>query len=317
MEAEKQTILVERQQAVHAPKKPFRLSREGLFILLCLMPALLLVTVFTYYPLVKGAVMAFQNYTLFDLTDIHFIGLENFIAVFTSPDFFTVALNSFYWVAFSLVFQFILGFGLALLMRKRFRGRGLYQAMVFFPWAMSGFLIGLIWRWMFNAQFGVINDLLLKVGLIDAPIPFLADGTWALASVIIANIWYGVAFFAIMILAALQSIPGELYEAADMDGASAWQQFRYITVPFIMPTLAVTILLRVIWILNFPDIIISMTNGGPAGSTHIFSTYMIDKVIFAQDYGQSSAIGIVIVLILLVFTVFYAKAMKVDKGADF
>lgn len=316
MQTEK-TVVIAKNQVAAERKKPFRLSREGMFIFLCLLPAVLFVSVFTYYPLLSGVVMSFQNYTLFDLLNIHFIGLENFINVLTSPDFPSVAMNSFYWVAFSLFFQLLFGFMLALLMRRQFRGRGIYQAFVFFPWAMSGFLIGLIWRWMFNAQFGVINDLLVKTGLIDAPIPFLADGKWALAAVIIANIWYGVAFFAIMIMAALQSIPEELYEAAAMDGAGRFQRFWSVTLPYIMPTMLVTILLRVIWILNFPDIIYAMTSGGPAGSTHILSTYMIEKVIFGQDYGQASAIGVIIVLILLVFTVFYVKATKVEKGGDF
>ncbi|MCC8435017.1 sugar ABC transporter permease [Brevibacillus sp. M2.1A] len=310
-------IVMMTKQVVPEGKKSFRISKEGRFIFLCLLPAILFVSVFTYYPLVRGIIMSFQNYTLFDLMNIQFIGLDNFVNVLTSPDFPRVAMNSFYWVFFSLVFQLLFGFMLALLMRKKFRGRGIYQAFVFFPWAMSGFLIGLIWRWMFNAQFGVINDLLLKTGLIDAPISFLADGTWAMAAVIIANIWYGVAFFAIMILAALQSIPEELYEAAAMDGAGRIQQFWRVTLPYIMPTMLVTILLRVIWILNFPDIIYAMTNGAPAGSTHIFATYMIDKVIFGQDYGQASAVGVIIVVILMLFTSFYVKATKVEKGGDF
>ncbi|MBU8712967.1 MULTISPECIES: carbohydrate ABC transporter permease [Brevibacillus] len=316
MQTEK-PIVVAKEPFVSPPKKPFRLSKEGAFICLCLLPAVLFVGIFTYYPLLRGIIMSFQNYTLFNLLDVRFIGLDNFFAVLTSPEFPRVALNSFYWVAVSLFFQLLFGFALALFMRRRFRGRGIYQAFVFFPWAMSGFLIGLIWRWMFNAQFGVINDLLVKSGLIAAPIPFLADGKWALAAVIIANIWYGVAFFAIMILAALQSIPEELYEAAAMDGAGRIQQFWSVTLPYILPTMLVTILLRVIWILNFPDIIYAMTNGGPAGSTHIFATYMIDKVIFGQDYGQASAVGVIIVLLLLVFTVFYVKATRMEKGGDF
>lgn len=316
MQSEKPVVMANKRVPAEL-KKPFRLKGEGMFIFLCLLPALLFVAVFTYYPLLRGVVMSFQNYTLFDLLNIHFIGLDNFVNVVTSPDFPGVALNSFYRVVCSLFFQLLFGLMLALLMRRRFRGRGIYQAFVFFPWAMSGFLIGLIWRWMFNAQFGVINDLLLKTGLIDVPIPFLADGKWAMAAVIMANIWYGVAFFAIMILAALQSIPEELYEAAAMDGAGRFQQLWSVTLPYILPTMLVTILLRVIWILNFPDIIYSMTSGGPAGSTPIFATFMIEKVIFGQDYGQASAIGVIIVLILLLFTVFYVKATRVEKGGDF
>lgn len=261
--------------------------------------------------------MAFQNYTLFDLTNIQFIGLQNIKDVIFDSSFKQILTNSFYWVFISLFFQLTIGFVLALMLRKQFRGRGVYQAFVFFPWAMSGFLIGLIWRWMFNGQSGVVNDLLLKLNLIDVPISFLADPKWAMASVIIANVWYGITFFGIMILAALQSIPEELYEAAKIDGANNFQQLIKITIPYIIPTLTVTVLLRVIWILNFPDVIYAMTNGGPAGSTHILSTYMLEKVVYDQNYGQASAIGIVIMVLLLFFTIFYLLATKLNKAGDF
>ncbi|MCL6573228.1 MAG: sugar ABC transporter permease [Bacillus sp. (in: Bacteria)] len=295
----------------------FKISKHGLFIFFCLLPALLLVSIFIYYPLSKGMMMAFQNYTLFDLTNIQFTGLQNIRDILADVNFKQALTNSFYWVFISLFFQVIIGFALALMLRKQFRGRGVYQAFVFFPWAMSGFLIGLIWRWMFNGQSGVINDILLKTNLIDSSIPFLADPKWALASVIIANVWYGITFFGIMILAALQSIPEELYEAAKMDGANNLQQLLKITIPYILPTISVTILLRVIWILNFPDVIYSMTNGGPAGSTHILSTYMLEKVIYDQNYGQASAIGIIIMVLLLFFTIFYLLATKLNKSGDF
>jgi multiple sugar transport system permease protein len=295
----------------------FSISKHGLFIFLCLLPALLLVTVFIYYPMFKGVIMAFQSYSLFDLTNIEFIGLENFKTVMAEAGFIESLINSFYWVFFSLIPQFIIGFIVALLLRKKFRGRGIYQAFVFFPWAMSGFLIGLIWRWMLNGQSGVINDLLMKLNIIDTAIPFLADPTWAMISVIVANIWYGITFFAIMILAALQSIPDELYEAAKIDGANYIQQLLKITIPYILPTLIVTSLLRVIWILNFPDLIYSLTNGGPAGSTHILSTFMLEKLIYGQNYGQAAAVGVIMIFVLLCFSIFYLLATKFNKAGDF
>ncbi|MFK4997106.1 carbohydrate ABC transporter permease [Bacillus sp. N9] len=123
--------------------------------------------------------------------------------------------------------------------------------------------------------------------------------------------------FAIMIMAALQSIPEELFEAADIDGANKVQQLIKITIPYIMPTLLATILLRVIWILNFPDLIYSMTNGGPAESTHILSTYMIEKVIYAQDYGQAGAVGVIIISLLLMFAIFFLLVTNYKKAGDF
>ena len=261
--------------------------------------------------------MAFQNYSLFDLNNIDFIGLGNFKTIIADAGFKQSLINSFFWVFFSLIPQLLIGFIVALLLRKKFRGRGIYQAFIFFPWAMSGFLIGLIWRWMLNGQGGVINDLLMKLKIIHSAIPFLADPNWAMISVIVANVWYGITFFSIMILAALQSIPDELYEAAKIDGANYMQQLFKITIPYILPTLIVTTLLRVIWILNFPDIIYSLTNGGPAGSTHILSTYMIDKLINGQNYGQAAAVGVIIIIILFFFSVFYLLSTKFNKAGDF
>ncbi|MDP4508285.1 sugar ABC transporter permease [Nonomuraea sp. NBC_00507] len=287
--------------------------RRARFIALCLLPGVVFVALFTYYPVLRGAVMAFQQYNLFDLTSTPFVGLENFRAVLGEDRFWTALRNTGTWVVVSLFFQFFLGFGLALLLRRHFRGRGLYQAWVFFPWAMSGFLIGLLWRWMFNGQFGVINDLLLKTGIIDQRIGFLASPGWAMTSVIVANVWYGVTFFAIMIMAALQSVPKELYEAASVDGASRLRQFWHVTLPHIRPTLALIVLLRIIWILNFPDLIYSMTGGGPAGSTDIITTFLIQQVI-GGDYGRAGAVGLLILGLLLSFSVFYLNATRFEKS---
>lgn len=292
-------------------------SKQSRFIFFCLAPSLLLIATFTYYPILSGIKMAFQNYTLFDLRNIHFIGLDNFKEVLSSREFYQAAKNTVYWVMFSLFFQFTIGFTAALYLRSYFKGRGLYQAFIFFPWAISGFLIGLIWRWLFNGQFGVINDLLLKSGIITEKIYFLASPGWAMASVIVANIWYGITFFAIMILAALQSVPSDLYEAAEMDGANGFQKLFRVTIPFIIPTLIATILLRVIWIINFPGIIYGMTNGGPAGSTHILTTYMLDKTIYGQDYGQAAATAVIILIALALFSIIYLLATKFEKAGDF
>jgi multiple sugar transport system permease protein len=296
-----------------AAKRAFH-PRRGLFIGLCLLPGALAVAVFTYWPMVRGSVMAFQGYHLFDLTATPFTGLANFAAVLSDDRFWTALRNTGTWVGASLVFQFALGFGLALLLRRHFPGRALYQAWVFFPWAMSGFLIGLLWRWMFNGQFGVVNDLLIKAGIVEAPIGFLSSPGWAMTSVVVANIWYGVTFFAIMIMAALQSVPRELYEAADVDGASRARRFWHLTLPHIRPTLTLIVLLRIIWILNFPDLIYAMTGGGPAGGTDIVTTYLIQQVM-GGDYGRAGAVGLLVLGLLLAFAVFYLNATRSSDAA--
>jgi multiple sugar transport system permease protein len=198
-------------------------------------------------------------------------------------------------------------------MTKPFKGRGLYSALVFYPWALSAFAIGLVWAWMFNGQFGIINDILIKIGLIHQSIGFLSNPKYALMSVIIANIWFGIPFFAIMLLAALQSVPSELYEAAEIDGAGYFKKLSHVTIPYIKPTIITTILLRTIWIMNSPEIIYAMTGGGPANSTNILATQMINKIYNSYDYGQGSAIGVVIIIIMLIYTIIYFKITSQEE----
>lgn len=301
-----------------ALSSPSASRRTGLFITLMLAPAVLSVLSLTYYPMAKGFIMAFQRYSLWDLTNTQFIGLENFRALFepSSGNIFYLTLwNSVKWVVLSLFFQFMLGFAVALLLQRSFRGRGVYQGIIFFPWALSGFFIGIVWRWMFNGSSGVINDLLFRLHLIDAPIGFLSQTTTALPSAIVANVWYGIPFFAIMIIAALKGVPNELHEAAKIDGAGRYTDFWYVTIPFIKPVLILTTLLRGIWILNMPEIIYSMTGGGPAGSSHIITTYMIEKTM-SLDYGLASAIGLVNILILTVYTLTYMHFSKFENVGD-
>ncbi|MBQ0851396.1 sugar ABC transporter permease [Streptomyces sp. BH-SS-21] len=290
-------------------RKPEFTARRGFLISLFMAPAAIFVAVFTYYPMIAGSQMAFRHWNLTDLTDTSWVGLQNFRDVFADPAWGTVLSNTAIWVFGSIVPQLVIGFALALWLRRRFRFRGLYQALIFFPWAISGFLIGILFRWMFNSEFGVVNDLLQKVGLIDEPVAWLADPKTAMFAVVVANIWYGVTFFTIMILAALQSIPEELYEASALDGAGKVRTLFQITIPYIRVTLALTVLLRVIWIFNFPDLIFGMTGGGPNNETHIVTTWMI-KITQQGDYGRASALGLIVVATLLVFAVFFLLATR-------
>ncbi|MDR1108926.1 MAG: sugar ABC transporter permease [Spirochaetaceae bacterium] len=274
-----------------------------------LLPTAVILALFMYFPVCRGIVTAFMRYTVLDLSAIRFNGLDNFAAIITNPNikFVQILFNTLTWVVVSLAGQFLLGFTLALLLRKPFRGRGIYTGFVFYTWALSGFAIGLVWSWLFNGQFGVINDLLIRLGIIQIPLGFLSNPRLSMMSVIIANIWYGIPFFAIMLLAALQSVPRELYESADMDGAGKARQLFQVTIPYIQSTITSTVLLRFMWIMNFPDIIYGMTGGGPANATNIFATEMINKIQKSYDYGQGSAVGFIIIIFLFVFAFFYLK----------
>ena len=291
------------------------MKNKWLYVMM--IPAFLFVILFLYFPLAKGVVMAFQNYNMFDLTNLHFIGLDNFKAIITDPytNFWQILWNTLIWLVFSLVFQFVLGFTLALLLKKPFAGRGIYSGLVFYTWALSGFAIGLIWSWLFNGQFGLFNDILIRLSLIETPLGFLSTPKLAMMSVIITNIWYGVPFFGIMLLAALQSVPNELYEASTLDGCGAVKQLFYVTIPYIKPTIVSTILLRTMWIVNYPDIIYAMTNGGPVNSTNILATQMINEVFKQYDYGQGSAFGVVIMLILFIYSVIYLRITRSSEDS--
>ena len=273
--------------------------------LLMILPALAFICFFIFYPLFQGGVMAFQNYSLFNLKDIHFIGLDNFRAIINNKNvnFWQIMFNTLKWTVLSLVFQFLLGFLLALMLRKPFKGRSLYCGFVFYPWALCGFAIG------------VINDLLMKLGIIHENIGWLSNPKIAMYSVVISNVWYGIPYFGIMLLAALQSVPNDLYEAAKLDGCNGLQQLFNITIPYIKPTIVSTVLLRSMWIVNFPDLIYGMTNGGPVNSTHILGTMMINKVYKEFDYGQGSAYGVIIMLLLMIYAILYLRLTR-SKGED-
>jgi len=282
-----------------------------------IVPAISLLILFVYIPVFKGVLMAFQNYNMFDMSKFGFNGFGNFKTIFADKNirFLQILFNTFIWVFASLFFQFVLGFILALLMRDPFFGRGLYSGLVFYAWALSGFAIGLVWAWLFNGQFGLVNDILIRLGIISNQIGFLSSPRIAMISVIIANIWYGVPFFGIMLLAALQSVPMELYEAAIIDGAGKAQRLFKVTIPFILPTIVSTTLLRTMWIINFPDIIYAMTNGGPVNRTNILATQMINKIYKEYDFGQGAAIGVVIMVLLFIYAVFYLKVSSKKVGA--
>ena len=284
---------------------------------LFLLPVLVILLLLFGYPLINSFIMAFQNYKLTAPNDIHFNGFENFAKLVGDPDGLMILKNSFIYVIVSVLGQFLLGMTLAVALKKQFRGRGLYQSIVFLPWAFSGFVVGLIFRWSFNGEYGVVNNLLEKFGLIDKNIAWLGTPGFSLAVVIIAMIWMGIPFFAIMILAALQSIPTDVYEAADVDGCGTVRQFFQITLPYIKPTLITTVLLRTIWIFNSLDLVVIITDGGPANTSQTLPAYMYSKAFGSYDFGFAAALGVILMVILGIYAMAFLKLTKYDKAGDF
>lgn len=265
-------------------------------------PTLILIVAVMLVPLVLGISYAFRDIQLLNPFSGGFIGLDHFRTLGQDQDFYRALKNTLWWTGASVALQFVFGLILALLLDKPFYGRGLAQALVFLPWAVPSFLAGLNWAWLFNPVIGPLPHWLHGLGLMASPNNILADPNLAMWGPIIANVWWGIPFFAITLLAALQAIPRDLYEAAAIDGAGPVQRFMSITLPFLAPTIAITVLLRTIWISNFADLIIVMTNGGPADRTQIVASYIFTQAFKRLDFGYASAIALVLLMLLLAYS---------------
>jgi multiple sugar transport system permease protein len=264
-------------------------------------PAVLLIGAIMLVPLFVGIGYAFHDVTLLDPLSGDYVGLAHFRELYDDAAFWSAARNTVTWTLASVLLQFSLGLTLALLLSREFPGRAALQLLVFLPWAVPSFLSGLNWAWLFNPVTGPLPHWLTALGLMSAPENLLSSPDHALWGPIIANVWWGIPFFAITLLAALQSIPSEVYEAAAIDGAGPWVQFRSITLPFLAPTMAITILLRTVWIANFADLIVVMTKGGPADSTQILASYIFTQAFQRLDFGYASAVATVLLMLLLAY----------------
>jgi len=265
-------------------------------------PSVILIIAVMLVPLVVGVSYAFRDIQLLNPFSGGFVGLEHFRELSQDRAFYGALRNTLWWTGASVILQFVFGLILALLLDKPFWGRGVIQALVFLPWAVPSFLAGLNWAWLFNPVIGPIPHWLFALGLMSEPANVLSDPQYAMWGPIIANVWWGIPFFAITLLAALQAIPRDLYEAASIDGAGWFQRFWSITLPFLAPTIAITVMLRTVWISNFADLIVVMTGGGPADRTQIVASYIFTQAFRRLDFGYASAIALVLLILLLAYS---------------
>ncbi len=284
-----------------------RRRNSGIWPYLLLAPALIIMLSVVIVPIVNAIGMSFQNYNLTRPNRMGWIGLGNYEKLLTKdPLFWSSLWRTVIWVFFGVGGQFVFGFILALILNKDFRGRGVTRAISLIPWVTPGVLIALMWSWMYDGNYGVINDVLMKLGIIQDKIAYLAKPGPAMPSVIITIIWQGIPFFALMILAGLQGIPYDLYEAASIDGATGWKKLIYVTIPSLKNTIFVTTMLRIIWVANSVDVIFNMTGGGPAYATQTLSVYVYNKA-NTLDMGYASALAIMLMLVLLLVAVPYLR----------
>lgn len=272
-----------------------------------LLPALLVTALVILFPVLQTAWYSLHEYVLYDPDNFRFVGLRNFAAALSDEVFWIALANSAIWVTGIVSLQLLLGLGAALLLNQSFWWRGLARALVIIPWALPSVIIGLMWTWIYDFNLGVFNDILLRLGLISAPHPWLAQPSTALACIMLALVWQGFPFFTVTILAGLQTVPHELYEAAEIDGASAWRQFVHVTLPSIAGIVATAVLLRIIWVANSLDVILVMTGGGPGYATHTLPLYAFLRAYTGMEFGYAASLSLMLTAILLGIVWLYVR----------
>ncbi len=295
--------------ALDAPRRTRWKLRATPYLLLA--PALFVTFVVVFLPMAEAVVTSLYELVLFRPNASRFIGLSNYVALLNDPVFWTALWQTCIWIGLTVPLQMGLGLVAALLLNKEFAWRGLARALVIIPWALPSVVIALMWRWIYDPNTGVLNDILIHLSIIQTAVPWLADPDRALYAVIATLVWQGFPFFTVMILAGLQGIPRSQYEAASIDGASAWRQFRHITLPGIAPILATAGLLRIIWVANSMDVIFVMTGGGPGYATHTLPLYAFIKARQNLDFGYGTAIAVTFTLLLgLVVAAYIFRSMR-------
>lgn len=239
-----------------------------------------------------------------------FVGLDNYVDVLSDPIFVQRLMWTVVWTVCCVSATFLLGLVLANMLNRQFRGRAAYRMMLILPWAVPGFVSVFAWRFLFNRDNGLLNKVLDGGGI--SAVPWLDDPTWAKFSVIAVNVWLGVPFMMVALLGGLQSIPGELYEAAEMDGAGPWKRFLYITVPGLRAVSSTVILLSTIWTFNMFPVIFLLTRGGPGDSTEILVTQAFRQAFVEspRDFAGSATWGVLILAVLMIFAFVYRRSLR-------
>ena len=274
-----------------------------------MLPAAIFVLVFYVYPIINNVVMSFQRYTpkSFVTGEAPFIGFGNFERLFGNPDFRVAILNTVVFTVGSLFFQFTIGLAIALFFNQKFPLNGFLRSLFLLPWLAPILVSGAVWVRLFDMDYGVINYVLRSLHLIDEPLAWLTNPRLAPFSTLIANIWIGIPFNAVILYGGLQDIPPTLYEAATIDGANSRQRFRFISWPLLRPVSAVVLLLGLIYTLKVFDVIMSITRGGPANVSQTLNTWAYNLSFVSLDFGLGAAAGDILMVVVLVFGLIYLR----------
>lgn len=290
-----------------------------LFVAFLVAPAFLILFAVVFYPFIYNVVISFSNMNLRHIKDWSFIGFGQYIKVFTEPtqpDFYAVFLKTIIWTVVNLTFHVVIGVFLALLLnQKDVKGKPLFRTLLILPWAIPQYIVALTWRGMFNYEYGSLNLIITKYLNLPA-VEWLKSPTEAFIACILTNVWLGFPFMMVIALGALQSIPHELYEAADIDGASWYHKLTNITLPLIRPVMIPAITLGTVWTFNNLNIVWLVSNAGePSDQTHILVSFVYKAAFNLYRYGYAAALSMVIFVLLLMFSLFFMNRTKATEAA--
>ncbi|MEL7243263.1 MAG: sugar ABC transporter permease [Cyanobacteria bacterium J06629_18] len=283
-------------------------SREQKTALILLIPAMLLLLLVFGYPIARAFWLSLFTENLGTQLQPVFSGLDNYGRMMGDGRFWQSFLVTTIFTSASVILELLFGLIIALVLNQQFFGRGLIRTTAILPWALPTALIGLAWAWIFNDQYGVANDILLRLGLIQTGINWLGEPTLAMIAVIVADVWKTTPFISILLLAGLQSISADLYEAHSIDGATPWQSFTQITLPLLIPQILIAVLFRFAQAFGIFDLISVMTGGGPGGATEVVSLYIYSTIMRYLDFGYGAAL-VVVTFTLLIFAVVIANLL--------
>lgn len=286
---------------VGASKKNGRKFRIGPY--LAVLPGLLLIAGVVFYPIANTLWLSLHDVKLVRVGE--FVGLGHYLALSQDPLFWRILRQTFFWTLFSVLVKLVLGLALGMLLHQKFRGRDLFRTLLLIPWAMPAVAAAVVWRWIYDANFGYLNDLLFEIGLITEPIVWLGNARSAFAAAVLTDAWVGLPFMAFVFLSGLQGVDERLYEAAQVDGAGVWARFLYITIPQLAPIILVATLVSAIWTFNSFNIVYVLTGGGPLQATEILVTYTYSQAFERLQFGTAAALATVTFIILLVFSIAY------------
>ncbi len=289
------------------------LESERMLAGLLLTPTVVLLGLFIAYPFVVGVWLSLSSVSVGNPGE--FVGLDNFVKAWNDSIFRTAFYNTFFYTFWATLFKLALGMWLALLLNRHFRGKRIVRAAMLLPFIVPTVLSTFAWRWMFDPTFSVLNWLLYQTGFITTKLPFLSDGTYGMWCAIVVNTWRGMPFFAISLLAGLQTISPDLQEAASLDGANGWRRFWHVTWPLLKPVTLVVVVFSIIQTFSDFQLIYVLTGGGPANATHLLATYAYQIGVATGLLGEGAAVSLFMLPVLFIVVWLQLRYLRRMEGA--